>query len=70
MFGLMNCSVSQINIPAVLVANGLGASLMLVILVCKRRQIQKTYNDSRFFYWMCLICFTLCLLETAGFILD
>lgn len=70
MFGLMNCSVSQINIPAVLVANGLGASLMLVILVCKRKQIQKTYNDSRFFYWMCLICFTLCLLETAGFILD
>ena len=70
MFGIMNCSVSQINIPAVLIANGLGASLMLLILIGKRRRMRMISYDGKFFYWMCQLCVVLCCLETIAFFVD
>ena len=70
MLDIMACGVSQINMPAVLVANGVGCCLTLVILFGKRRRIRRTSYDGKLFYWMCRFCLSLCVLETAGFLLD
>ena len=66
--GVINCSVSQINIPAIVIANGLGACLMLAVLIGKRTRMGS--RDCELFDWMCRICFGLCILETVGFLLD
>ena len=63
-------SVSQINIPAVLIANGLGACLIVAILLSKRRGVRLASYSGRFFYGMCVLCFTLCILETFSFLVD
>lgn len=70
MFGAMNCSASQINLPAVLVANGLGIFLLLAVLYSRRKRMRSRACDERFFHWMCLLCLALCLLEICGFLLD
>lgn len=68
--GLAVCRVSPVNLPAVLIANGLGACLILAILLGRRPHTRSFSCDSRLFYWMCRLCLALCLLETAGFLLD
>ena len=68
--GVLNCGVSQINMPAILVANALGVCLMLVILLGKRRRMRTISYDGRLFYWMCELCLIQCILETLGFFLD
>lgn len=70
MFGAENCGISQVNIPAVLIANGLGACLMISILFSKHRRARSVTYDGKLFFLMCYFCFALCLLETAGFLLD
>lgn len=70
MLGILNCSTSQINIPAILIANGLGSCLMLLILLSKHKRIWAGTRDGKIFYWMCRFCLILCLLETWGFFLD
>ena len=67
---LMIYESSAINMPAVLVANGLGACLMVVLLLSKRRNGKMVSLDSRIFDGMCGLCLTLCLLETLSFWLD
>ena len=67
---LMIHESSTINMPAVLVANGLGACLMVVLLLSKRRNGKMVSLDSRIFDGMCGLCLTLCLLETLSFWLD
>lgn len=69
-FGMENVGLSQVNIPAVLIANGLGICLMISILLSKHRRARSITYDGKLFFWMCDICFALCLLETAGFLLD
>ncbi len=66
----MNCSLSPINIPSALIANGLGVCLMLVILFSSYRQARFITRDGRMFIWMCYLCLALCLLEAVGFLLD
>ena len=66
----VSCSVPAINMPAVLIANGLGVCLMLVVIFNKYRHAKWASYDSRLFHWMCRICLTLCILETAGFLWD
>lgn len=61
---------SAINMPAVLIANGLGACLMVTLLLSKRRNGKMVSMDSRIFDWMCYLCLTLCILETLTFWLD
>lgn len=61
---------SQINLPAILVANGLGASLMLVLMFSGRRRVRTVPWDGRIFHWMCRLCLALCLIETATFLID
>lgn len=65
-----NYSLSQINMPAVLVANGLGVCLMLAVLLSKHRRTRMTSVDGKLFYIMCLLCTILCTSETAGFLLE
>lgn len=67
---LMIHGSSAINMPAILVANGLGACLMIVLLLSKRRNGKMVSLDSRIFDGMCYLCLTLCLLETLAFWLD
>ncbi len=62
--------VSQINMPAVFIANGIGICLMLAVLLNKRLGIRIASRSGKFFYLMCLLCFSLCILETFSFLLD
>lgn len=66
--GVISGSASQINFPAILIANGLGICLMLAILLGRRTRARSW--DSRLFDWMCRICLGLCVLETVGFLVD
>lgn len=70
MLDIMNSSVLLINLPAILIANGLGVWLMVTILFSRRKRLKRLPLDGRIFYWMCRICLILCLLETLGFALD
>lgn len=67
---VVNSSVSQINLPAVFVANGLGICLLLAILYGKRTGVRTKTRDESLFHRMCQICFALCVLEMCGFVLD
>lgn len=67
---MIAASHDAINMPAVLVANGLGTWLMCILLLEKRRRIHRARKEIRIFHTMCRMCLTLCLLETLGFHLD
>ena len=58
------------NIPVVLVANGLGLCLMAMLLLSRRTRTRAAFLDMRLFYGMCWICLLLCALESAGFLMD
>ncbi len=70
MFGNILFSTAMLNIQAVLVANGIGVCLMSAILFHPHRRTWVTFLDGKLFYWMCRICFALCICETACFLLD
>lgn len=59
-----------VNLPAIFIANGLGAWLMVLILANKKRYIKTASFDERLFYGMCLSELFLCITETAAFLLD
>ena len=61
---------AQINLPAILAANGMGSYLMSVILMSRRKRARLAFPDGRIFYWMCRLCLGLCVLETVGFFLE
>lgn len=67
---IMDCGLSQVNIPSILISNGLGACLMLAILFSKHRRVRFVTYDGRMFFWMCFLCLVLCVAETTGFLLD
>lgn len=67
---MMYVLCNPVNIPAVLVANGLGSWLMCTLLFDKRRRIRMARQEFRLFRWMCSLCLFLCLLETLTFLLD
>lgn len=65
----------QINIPAILIANGIGVCLMLIVLLGRRGWQERggaraVFLDMRLFRGMCWLCLSQCLLETAMFLLD
>ena len=49
MAGIIGCSLSQINFPEVLIANGLGVYLMAVILLGERRRHRTVFFDGKLF---------------------
>lgn len=65
-----NYTSASVNMPAVLIANGLGICLMLAILLSRYRRTRTTSIDGKLFYSMCLLCFVLCTVETTGFLLE
>lgn len=62
--------MSDINLPAVLVANGLGVWLMAVVLRAERYNAYDTSFGHTTFWAMCRLNFILCLLETVSFLAD
>lgn len=70
MLGVMNSGASQINLPAIYVANGLGICLLLALLYGKNKKLRAMSPDGKLFRWMCQICMVLCILETLGFVLE
>ena len=70
MFGAISSNASQINLPAVFVANGLGVCLLLAILYGNHKKLRDSSYDGIVFRWMCRICLALCALETMGFVLE
>ena len=59
-----------INLPAILVANGVGISLMVILMFSGRKRIRAVSLDSKIFHWMCRLCLLLCLLESISFLID
>lgn len=55
---------------AVLVANGLGLGLMIVLMLSTNRRGKVVSLDGKLFNWMCRMCLALCVLETLSFWLD
>lgn len=62
--------MSSINLPAILIANGLGAWLVGVLLLSERRSSHNISLERIFFLMMCRLNFFLCLLETLAFLVD
>lgn len=67
---LFKGTVLSVNLPAVAVANGLGVCLMVMLLTGQRRHRPALLADGKIFARICRLCLLLCLLETAGFLLD
>ncbi len=60
----------MINLPAILVANGLGAALMLILILSNKADIRSVFFDEKLFHGMCLLTLFLCLSETIASFLD
>ena len=58
------------NLPAILIANGLGSALMLMLIFSNRKDVRSVFLDEKLFYTMCLLTLGLCLVEIATFCLD
>ena len=61
---------APLNLPAILIANGLGICLLLVLLFSKRHPARPRTLDGRLFYGMCWLNLALCVVETLSFMLD
>lgn len=70
MLDILDSNILQINVPAILIANGIGTWLMLMILLSRRKRFKMLSLDGKIFYWMCRLCLTLCVLETFGYLWD
>ena len=60
----------MINLPAIFIANGLGACLMVIMLLSNHRNVRSGFLDDRLFSQMCLLALFLCLFETVTFCVD
>lgn len=58
------------NLPAIVVANGLGAALTLLLVVSNRRNMRNSFFDDQLFFSMCLMGMFMCVLETASYFVD
>lgn len=63
-------STGSINMPAVLIANGLGAFLILIILGSEHHKQTTPSLQRRIFDAMCVLTLCLCILETVTFWMD
>ena len=60
----------MVDLSAVLVANGLGAALMLTLLLSNRAIPHNAFVDDRLFTAMCKVTLCLCVVETVTFWVD
>ena len=59
-----------VDLSAVCVANGLGAALMLTLLLSNRAIPRNVFLDDKIFSAMCRVTLCLCIAETAAFWVD
>lgn len=60
----------MINLPAILIANSLGAALMLILIFSNQSNVHSVFFDEKVFHLMCLLTLFLCLTETIASLLD
>lgn len=60
----------MLNLQAVLISNGVGATLMVVLLISNRLNARHVFFDEKIFCAMASLTLALCLLETGTFFLD
>lgn len=60
----------MINLPAVFIANGLGAALMFTLILSNPKGTRNVFLDEKIFFTMCTLTFGLCLMETFTFCID
>ncbi|MBU3819229.1 MAG: GGDEF domain-containing protein [Candidatus Faecalibacterium intestinavium] len=58
------------NLPAIFIANGLGAALTLLLVLSNRKHIRNSLLDDRLFFSLCLIGMWMCLMESLTFLAD
>lgn len=58
------------NLPAIFVANGLGAALTLLLVLSTRKHVRNAFLDDRLFFSLCLIGMWMCLVEALTFWVD
>ena len=58
------------NLPAIVVANGLGAALTLLLVLSNRKNIRNSFFDDQLFFSMCLMGMFMCVFEAISFCLD
>lgn len=69
-WGQRKSDVILINLPAVLIANGLGAALMLTLIFSNRKGTRTVFLAEKLFFAMCQLTLGLCLVETFTFYID
>ena len=60
----------MLNLQAVLISNGVGITLMIVLLISNRLNARHVFFDEKIFCAMAYLTLALCLLETGTFLLD
>lgn len=60
----------MLNLQAVLISNGVGATLMVVLLISNKLNARHVFFDEKIFCAMASLTLALCLLETGTFFLD
>lgn len=59
-----------INLPAIFIANGLGAMLTLTLILSSRKVTRSVFFDDKLFYLMCNFTLYLCVAEAFSFLVD
>lgn len=60
----------MVNLPAVIIANGVGVALMAVLLLSGHKNARNVFFDEKLFFAMAVLTIVLCLSETASFCMD
>ena len=60
----------MINLPAIFIANGLGAVLMFTLILSNPKGTRNVFLDEKIFFLMCYLTLGLCIVETFTFCID
>ena len=58
------------NLEAILTANGVGAVLMIILLISSRMHTRSIFLDEKIFVLMVWLTLSLCVTEAASFAID
>lgn len=60
----------MINLPAIFIANGLGAVLIFTLILSNPKGTQNVFLDEKIYFIMCYLTLGLCIMETFTFYID
>jgi len=60
----------MINLPAILIANGIAVMLLLIILLSFKRPLRHVLLDEKIFFTMVILNIVQCVIETVVFLMD